>query len=233
VLMRKTTGKNVRHVRELRPEHIPVPFNRAAVNHVNLLDRDAGLLEYLLSPDAQVRIAMERNRHGATARLSEDMVGTLYSQKLPSVFLEYLHDFPCRHQSIVQHSYCTIKGEPAFRSGVAQGYFSGVSGLGFFGLPGGGTVRIASTADGSYTPVCPIIFTGFIPFFCSLLFVAVCVMPKTSDISLMVISSMLLLSEYIAENKKSIGIVLFFLTNRYYIDTIIVSEWLPMRSGQG
>ena len=97
------------------------------------------------------------------------------------------------------------------------------SGSGFFGLPGGGTVRIASTADGSYTPVCPIIFTGFIPFFCSLLFVAVCVMPKTSDISLMVISSMLLLSEYIAENKKSIGTALFSLDKQvqyrysYYI----------------
>jgi len=45
--------------------------------------------------EKKVRIAMKRNRHGTTAQLSENMMGTLYFQKFPSVFLEFPHDFPC------------------------------------------------------------------------------------------------------------------------------------------
>jgi hypothetical protein len=54
-----------------------------------------------------------------------------------------------------------------------MGYSGSGTATGFFGgRPFPGTLRMASTAEGSYMAICPTNFIGFIPFLCSLVLVA-------------------------------------------------------------
>jgi hypothetical protein len=162
-----------------------------------------------------------------------DMRTVLFAFK-PAVFVQKFRDFPNRHIFIIRVFYTCVKGFFAYCLKKAGSYFlaffAGLAGSGaaaFLGLPFPGTLRIASTTEGSYIFVLPTLRTGFIPAVRNRTLTVSKGMPRFSAISFTVSSFILPISvnliEYLRNFKELlyIRLVKIFTENGLFILTYI------------